>query len=426
MKRTGIAGALLVPGLLLLTLAGQSPRQAEVDQLASTPAAPATVTDPAAQAAEAPVVVPNASAAVARGFSASFADASDTGGYSQLPSDVLAAYSNAVAVSPVDCRLTVSVLAAIGQVESGNLVGHGIDAGHRASPAVIGPVLDGKRFASVRDTDNGTLDGDKRWDRAVGPMQFLPSTWRTVGVDMDGDGLRDPQSIFDAAGGTMVYLCSGARDLGTADGLRAAVLSYNHSTAYLSQGARLEGRLRRQRPDRCLRPRPGRLGGAVRRHHLRLHPDGRQGPVGEHRPDPRRDHDPGGRHPVHRDAVEAGLLEPRDAGHPDPVRPRHRRRPVPRPRAPRPARRRRTRRRRRPRRRPPRRRRPRRRPPRRRRPRSRCRRAPCRRRPTRPSSSTRSPASPSRPRWPPPRRWTRPTRARRRRPTRPTRRSASR
>ena len=65
-------------------------------------------------------------------------------------------------------------------------------------------------------------------------MQIIPSSWRVVGLDMDGDGLRDPQNIYDAAGAAMVYLCAGGRDLSTADGLREAVLSYNDSPAYLS------------------------------------------------------------------------------------------------------------------------------------------------------------------------------------------------
>jgi hypothetical protein len=94
-------------------------------------------------------------------------------------------------------------------------------------------VLDGKRFSALEDTDGGKLDGDKVWDRAVGPMQFVPASWRVAGVDMDGDGRRDPQDVDDAAGTAMVYLCAEGRDLATADGLEDAVLSYNHSVAYL-------------------------------------------------------------------------------------------------------------------------------------------------------------------------------------------------
>jgi hypothetical protein len=148
---------------------------------------------------------------------------------------VLGAYRLAVQVAPTSCHLPITLLLAIGQVESANLAGHGIDERHRAAPAVIGPVLDGSHgYAAVPDTDGGRLDGDRRWDRAVGPMQFIPSTWRLAGVDMDVDGVRDPQDIEDAAGAAMVYLCANGRDLATAAGLRTAILSYNHSAAYLA------------------------------------------------------------------------------------------------------------------------------------------------------------------------------------------------
>ena len=60
-------------------------------------------------------------------------------------------------------------------------------------------------------------------------MQIIPASWRVVGLDMDGDGVRDPQNIYDSAGAAMVYLCAGGRDLATAEGLRSAVLSYNKS-----------------------------------------------------------------------------------------------------------------------------------------------------------------------------------------------------
>lgn len=152
---------------------------------------------------------------------------------SSLSGAVLAAYQRAVAASPPQCHLTVSLLAAIGQVESGNMAGHQLDAAHRVVPAILGPVLNGRRFRAIADTDGGHWDGNTRWDRALGPLQFIPSTWRAVGVDLDGDGVRDPQDLYDAAGAAMVYLCAGGRDLATEEGLRAAILAYNHSMAYL-------------------------------------------------------------------------------------------------------------------------------------------------------------------------------------------------
>jgi hypothetical protein len=64
-------------------------------------------------------------------------------------------------------------------------------------------------------------------------MQFIPSTWSVVGVDADGDGVRNPQDVDDAALGTAVYLCSGSDDLGTDQGRQSAVFRYNHSQSYV-------------------------------------------------------------------------------------------------------------------------------------------------------------------------------------------------
>jgi len=99
--------------------------------------------------------------------------------------------------------------------------------------------------AVIRDTDGGAYDRDTQWDRAVGPMQFIPGTWRTVGVDADGDGAKNPQNMSDAATSTAVYLCSGPGDLTRAGDLRAAVLRYNQSDAYVSQVAAIAEGYRR-------------------------------------------------------------------------------------------------------------------------------------------------------------------------------------
>ena len=151
----------------------------------------------------------------------------------EVAEPLLQAYRTAALVVPSDCHLPVSLLAAIGQVESGNLRGHRLDAGHRAVPRVRGPVLDGDPFGRVPDTDDGVLDGDRTWDRAVGPMQFLPATWIAYAVDLDGDGRLDPQDVEDAAGSAAVYLCQSGGDLAEPASVRKAVLTYNHSRAYL-------------------------------------------------------------------------------------------------------------------------------------------------------------------------------------------------
>lgn len=151
------------------------------------------------------------------------------------PQAVLAAaYRKAVSRAARGCHLQVAHLAAIGQVESGSIGGRSVTADHRVTPAIYGPLLDGGPFAVVHDSDRGAVDGAADYDRAVGPLQFLPGSWSWAGRDGDGDGRRDPQNVFDAALATADYLCLGGRDLARAGDLRSAVLSYNQSGAYHS------------------------------------------------------------------------------------------------------------------------------------------------------------------------------------------------
>ncbi|WP_240641180.1 lytic transglycosylase domain-containing protein [Nocardioides ferulae] len=156
-----------------------------------------------------------------------------------IPSAALAAYQRAETVinaADKTCNLSWQLVAAIGRVESdhGRFDGNSLDADGVAKPGIYGIALNGKRgTATIRDTDAGQVDDDTTFDRAVGPMQFIPSTWSVVGVDADGDGKRNPQDIDDAALASAVYLCSGDDDLSTSAGQRAAVFRYNHSTSYV-------------------------------------------------------------------------------------------------------------------------------------------------------------------------------------------------
>ncbi len=127
----------------------------------------------------------------------------------------------------------MELLAAIGKVESGQARGGAVDANGTTLGRITGPPLDGRGFALIRDTDGGAHDGDTVYDRAVGPMQFLPSTWARWGTDGNGDGRADPNNIFDAALAAYHYLCFGDRDLRRPADLDRAVLSYNHSRSYL-------------------------------------------------------------------------------------------------------------------------------------------------------------------------------------------------
>ncbi len=81
-------------------------------------------------------------------------------------------------------------------------------------PTILGPVLDGDNgTALLLDTDGGAYDQDRRYDRAVGPMQFVPATWAELGRDGNGDGIKDPNNIWDATLAAAGYLCGGDRDL---------------------------------------------------------------------------------------------------------------------------------------------------------------------------------------------------------------------
>ncbi|WP_233358807.1 lytic transglycosylase domain-containing protein [Thermomonospora amylolytica] len=95
--------------------------------------------------------------------------------------------------------LSWTVLAAIGQVESD----HGRNAGRSSAGA-------------------------------LGPMQFLPSTWRHYGVDGDRDGKADIMNPYDAIPAAARYLC----DHGAGRGGRSlydAVYAYNHAHWYVQK-----------------------------------------------------------------------------------------------------------------------------------------------------------------------------------------------
>ncbi|MET8243847.1 lytic transglycosylase domain-containing protein [Streptomyces sp. NPDC005202] len=157
-----------------------------------------------------------------------------TGG--ALPASVFAAYRHAeaeLARTAPGCRLRWQLLAAIGQVESGQARGGRVTSDGTTVTPILGPRLTGGAFAVVRDTDGGAYDGDAVYDRAVGPMQFIPSTWARWGADGNGDGRADPDNVYDAALAAGRYLCAGGRDLSDPADLDRAILGYNHSEAYL-------------------------------------------------------------------------------------------------------------------------------------------------------------------------------------------------
>jgi hypothetical protein len=95
--------------------------------------------------------------------------------------------------------LSWTVLAAIGQIESGD--------GSNMGPSTAG---------------------------ALGPMQFLPSTWTEWGITAFGEsGHPDIMDPFDAVPAAARLLC--AAGAGSARGLYGAVFAYNHATWYVNE-----------------------------------------------------------------------------------------------------------------------------------------------------------------------------------------------
>jgi len=156
-----------------------------------------------------------------------------------IPVTALRAYIRAaetMRIADPTCGLPWSVLAAIGRVESnhGRFAGRELLTNGLSSQPIIGLPLNGVgNVARIADSDNGVLDTDRAYDRAVGPMQFIPGTWALVAVDGDRDGRKNPHDIDDAALAAAVYLCAGNAKLSTEVGRRAAVFRYNHSVEYV-------------------------------------------------------------------------------------------------------------------------------------------------------------------------------------------------
>ncbi|HEX2314016.1 MAG TPA: lytic transglycosylase domain-containing protein, partial [Thermomonospora sp.] len=110
------------------------------------------------------------------------------------PTGYLDLYRRAATTCP---GLSWTVLAAIGQVESD----HGRNAGRSSAGA-------------------------------LGPMQFLPSTWKSFGVDGDGDGKADIMNPYDAIPAAAKYLCAHGGGRG-GQSLYQAVYAYNHAHWYV-------------------------------------------------------------------------------------------------------------------------------------------------------------------------------------------------
>ncbi|MFJ9729436.1 C40 family peptidase [Streptomyces sp. NPDC101209] len=164
------------------------------------------------------------------------------GSAADIPSRMLTAYKKAlqqVGKRVPKCRgMRWPILAGIAKVESNHAIGRTISAGGDIRPKIYGVLLNGSGAAGnttvFPDTEGGKWDGTAGGERAVGPFQFMPSTWESVGEDGNGDTVADPHNADDAALGAAIYLCGDGRDLTKRSQLRAAIWQYNHSSAYVA------------------------------------------------------------------------------------------------------------------------------------------------------------------------------------------------
>ncbi|WP_433525079.1 lytic murein transglycosylase [Nocardia pseudovaccinii] len=152
------------------------------------------------------------------------------GGALGIPEIVLAAYRNAelaLESSMPGCGLSWSLLAGIGRIESLHAGGGRTDAAGTTVTPIFGPALDGSLPGNevIKAADGSAV-------RAIGPMQFLPSTWSRYAADGNGDGIADPHNVFDASLAAGNYLCSGGLNLRDPQQELRAVLRYNNSLAY--------------------------------------------------------------------------------------------------------------------------------------------------------------------------------------------------
>ncbi|SCE76540.1 Membrane-bound lytic murein transglycosylase B [Micromonospora viridifaciens] len=241
---TAAAGALVVPATV------GKPRPVAVDATATEPAGGVPAGGAVPGATDAPTGAPGATDP-ATGTPPPYA-----GQPTGRPADALAGWAAAVSQKtgiPVvavqaygyaelvlrethrSCQLSWTTLAAIGYVESRHGSANGATLGPNgvAAPEIRGDPLDGQGGRlRIRDTDQGRLDGDTVHDRAIGPMQFIPSTWQEIGADADNDGVKNPHDIDDAALAAGQYLCKAGRNLTVPGDWWAAILSYNDVRRY--------------------------------------------------------------------------------------------------------------------------------------------------------------------------------------------------
>lgn len=145
-----------------------------------------------------------------------------------IPPSLVPVYRGAAATCP---GLPWEVLAAIGFFESRHGQGRVEPNTGDVRPPILGPPLDG-RNGNARITDPTQPDG---WAHALGPMQFLSTTWAGWGRLAPGrpsGASPDVHNAWDAIYSAAAYLCGAG---GRIDDLHAAIFRYNHSDQYVTQ-----------------------------------------------------------------------------------------------------------------------------------------------------------------------------------------------
>jgi membrane-bound lytic murein transglycosylase B len=161
-----------------------------------------------------------------------------------IPERALAAYAGAAlakAASMPECGLAWNTIAGIGATESdhGRHDGSAVGPAGVVAPPIYGPPLNGgDGVEHIPDSDGGAIDGDATIDRAAGPFQLIPQTWRNWHTDGNADGIEDPQNIDDAAMATANYLCRVSIHIDTEAGWIAAVSGFNSPQSYRDTVAR--------------------------------------------------------------------------------------------------------------------------------------------------------------------------------------------
>ncbi len=143
----------------------------------------------------------------------------------EIPPSLLGVYMDAASTCP---GLPWQVLAAVGFIESDHGGGRLEPSTGAVRPPIVGPAVDGNGLARIPDPS--MPDG---WAHALGPMQFLSTTWDGVGRLAPGrpPGSRpDVHNAWDAIYSAASYLCGGSGPLTDLD---AAILRYNRSQRYL-------------------------------------------------------------------------------------------------------------------------------------------------------------------------------------------------